>query len=384
MKKLQYGTSKCFKMHVGRTCIPEVCPDLVIDGWKMKERSEVETQSYITEDEYDGLYDMDTVNHEKYLGDIISDDGKNSKNIAARKNRGIGVVNQVMAILEEICFGKFYFQVAMVLRNSLLISSLLTNAEAWYNITNNEVAELEKVDEDLLRKVLECPMSTPKEMLYLELGVSPIRSIIRSRRLNFLHYILHEEKQSLVYQFLQAQRQDPVKNDWCQTVLEDMDIFQLGLSIEQIEKMSQEAFSSLVKKQEKKASLDFLNTEKNSKNHTKVLHITHSVLDMQDYLKPNSASIEESKFTFSIRSRMLDIRTNYRGQYMDSDTLCPVCAMEEDTQQHLLVCDMLCDPDSLVINVPSYDELFGDVLDKKLIISRILMQHYKKRKQLLN
>ena len=64
MKKLQYGTSKCFKMHVGRTCIPEVCPDLVIDGWKMKERSEVETQSYITEDEYDGLYDMDTVNHE--------------------------------------------------------------------------------------------------------------------------------------------------------------------------------------------------------------------------------------------------------------------------------------------------------------------------------
>ena len=99
---------------------------------------------------------------------------------------------------------------------------------------------------------------------------------------------------------------------------------------------------------------------------------------MQDYLKPNSASIEESKFTFSIRSRMLDIRTNYRGQYMDSDTLCPVCFMEEETQQHLLVCDMLCDPDSLVINVPSYDELFGDVLDKKLIISRILMQHYKK------
>ena len=79
MKKLQYGTTKCFKMHVGRTHIPEVCPDLVIDGWKMKEISEVETNSCGIEDEYDGLCDMETVDSEKYLGDIISNDGKNSK-----------------------------------------------------------------------------------------------------------------------------------------------------------------------------------------------------------------------------------------------------------------------------------------------------------------
>ena len=79
-----------------------------------------------------------------------------------------------MSMLEDICFGKFYFQVAMVFRNSLLISSLLTNAEAWYNITSGEIEELERVDESLLRRVLECPAATPKKMLYLELGVSPI------------------------------------------------------------------------------------------------------------------------------------------------------------------------------------------------------------------
>ena len=322
------------------------------------------------EDEYHGLCDMETVDFE-------------SKNIAVRKNRGIGVVNQVMAILEEICFGKYHFQVAMILRNSLLISSLLTNAEAWYNLSNAEVTDLEKVDEDLLRKVLECPVSTPREMLYLELGVSPIRNIIRSRRLNFLHYILHEEKQSLIYKFLQAQRDNPVKNDWCHTVIEDIEAFQLGVTIEEIENMSQVAFNVLVKKQEKIASLEYLNQEKIIKNHSKVLHIPHSLLDMQDYLKPNSASIEESKFTFSIRSRMLDIRTNFRGKYMDSDTLCPVCVMDEDTQQHLLVCDMLCDPNSLVTSIPCYDELFGENLEKKLNISRILKQHYKKRKDII-
>ena len=75
-----------------------------------------------------------------------------------------------MTILEEICFGKYYFQVAMVLRNSLLISSLLTNAEAWYNLSSTDVTELEKVDEDLLRKVLKCPVSIPGRCSTWNLG----------------------------------------------------------------------------------------------------------------------------------------------------------------------------------------------------------------------
>ena len=47
----------------------------------MKEISEVETNSCGIEDEYDGLCDMETVDFEKYLGDIISNDGKNSKKL---------------------------------------------------------------------------------------------------------------------------------------------------------------------------------------------------------------------------------------------------------------------------------------------------------------
>ena len=79
IKKLQYGTSKCFKMHVGKTHIPEVCPDLAIDGWKIKETNEVETNVFDVEDELDGAYNMESVDSEKYLGDIISNDGKNIK-----------------------------------------------------------------------------------------------------------------------------------------------------------------------------------------------------------------------------------------------------------------------------------------------------------------
>ena len=62
---------------------------------------------------------------------------------------------------------------------------MLTNAEAWYSLAQADLEALESVDENLLRRFLETPMSTPKEMLY-EMGVGPIRNIIKMRRLNFL------------------------------------------------------------------------------------------------------------------------------------------------------------------------------------------------------
>ena len=43
MKKLQYGVQKCFKMHVGKKCIKEICPELHVDGWTMKTVEEIET-----------------------------------------------------------------------------------------------------------------------------------------------------------------------------------------------------------------------------------------------------------------------------------------------------------------------------------------------------
>ena len=60
-----------------------------------------------------------------------------------------------MSILDDICFGKYFFEVGIILRNSLLISSLLTNAESWYNLTKSDIKELESADESLLRRIME-------------------------------------------------------------------------------------------------------------------------------------------------------------------------------------------------------------------------------------
>ena len=62
-------------------------------------------------------------------------------------------MNRIRLILEELHFGDFYFKVAMLLRDSLFLSTMLTNIEAWPSLTIREVREFEKLDEEYLRLV---------------------------------------------------------------------------------------------------------------------------------------------------------------------------------------------------------------------------------------
>ena len=151
---------------------------------------------------------------EKYLGDLISKDGKNEKNIKARKDKGQGIVDQIMSILESTVFGPFQFEVALTLRASLLLNGILTNSEAWYGLRTADIENLEQIDEQLLRRILEVGSGCPKEMLYLDTGTMPIRFIITYRRIMFLHYILNEDQESLICRFYKAQVKNPTINDW--------------------------------------------------------------------------------------------------------------------------------------------------------------------------
>ena len=99
-----------------------------------------------------------------------------------------------------------------------------------------------------------------------------------------------------------------------------------------------------------------------------MMRITHKVLDMADYLRPNQIVNTEAKFVFMLRSRMMDVRMNYYGQH--ADTLCPLCDSERDTQEHLLVCTELATSNSVVSETPEYKELFGEILEQNISISR--------------
>ena len=126
-------------------------------------------------------------------------------NIQNRVAKGIGNVTKVINVLEKVTLGSHYFETAMLLRNSIVISALLTNAESWHGLTIQQVNKLESEDKLLLRKILKTPVSTPSESLYLELGILRIGTIIKARRIKFLHYLLNRKETEMLYQIFSVQ-----------------------------------------------------------------------------------------------------------------------------------------------------------------------------------
>ena len=97
---------------------------------------------------------MKNVQEKKYLGDFVSCDGRNSKNIYERTNRANGNIDKIILTLQERPFGRHYFKAYKLMREGMLIGGLLTNSESWINIVNKDIDCLEKPDTILKSKVV--------------------------------------------------------------------------------------------------------------------------------------------------------------------------------------------------------------------------------------
>ena len=177
---------------------------------------------------------MTKVDSDKYLGNVVSSDCQNKLNIEARGNRGMGIISQIMMLLEEVPLGHHYFECAVLLRESLLINSILVNIEVSYGLTKSDIETLHTVDKILLHKILQAHSGTPVEALFLSLGCIPVKYIIMARRLNFLHYILNRPDSDLVKRFYLVQSKYPVKEDWVHTVNSNIEELKLNLNTEEI------------------------------------------------------------------------------------------------------------------------------------------------------
>ena len=55
-----------------------------------------------------------------YVGDIVSCDGRNSRNINERTNRANGNIDKIMSTLQERPFGRHYFKAYKLMREGML------------------------------------------------------------------------------------------------------------------------------------------------------------------------------------------------------------------------------------------------------------------------
>ena len=197
-KKLELGHQKCFKLHVGNKS-KNSCPILSVNSKEMK-----------------------TSSSETYLGDVLTNDGKIDVNISARYDRGLGAINSIFSLLQEISFGQYFFEMAMLFRSSMLINSVLYSSEVLYGVKLRHLEILEKCDKMLFTKLFSVPQICSYEAFFLETNALPIRYILIGRRLMYYWVLLNKADNELAKKVYYTQKQHRCKDDWASEIEDNL------------------------------------------------------------------------------------------------------------------------------------------------------------------
>ena len=206
-------------------------------------------------------------------------------------------------------------------------------SEAWHGITGAQVRAFEKIDEALIKGILESHSKIPILALYLETAQIPIRYILACRRILYLQTILQRGTEELIYKVYAAQKNDPTQGDFCQLVTDDSQLIDLQLSDSQISNMTRYDLQMLVKSKARRAAFIYLINIKESKSKMDNISYLNS-FQILPYMV--SMTREQSSLLLALRTRTVrGIRTEYGDMYLDKGCPLPGCP-ETDSLPHTL------------------------------------------------
>ena len=220
----------------------------------------------------------------------------------------------------------------------------------------------------MLRKILRTKVSVPQENLYLELGCLNIKTILKARRINYLHYLVSTKETEMLNKFFDAQWKYPTNDDWTTTVQTDLEDF--GIDFKVMKTKSKTSFIKFVKRKAKEYALDKYLTKK--ERHSKMEGLFYSEVKIQSYLSENTLTADQSRTVFSYRTRMAQYGENYQNN--NGHTMCPLCLTHLDSQAFSFSCPMI------VKNVPlkgKYKNIFSDKIDTDLANTLISIDKFR-------
>ena len=364
-KSLELNQEKCFKLHLS----------------KPKEKNKSCHNTLKVHDET-----MREASKVKYLGDFLNAQGNNNDTINDRVNRAIGIKSQISSLLQSLSLGSYYFEIAMILRESMFLNSILVNSETWYGVNKRQIELLEAADVRLFEVFFKSHSKTVRNAYFAETGLLKINHIMSKRRLMFLQMILKRNDSDLLKKVYLAQSLRTCKNDWWKLVNFDKTFYNINLSDDQISKMSKGLYKKVV--EEKiyiKASEEILSSKK-----SKMQKILENVkcnkkgkIVTQSYLKSNKLTPSEKQTLFELRVFNFQTKSNFKSQFED-DMTCRICLEKdsyEDENHTFLECSVLLENIEINKNI-KFDDVFG-CLDIQVKAIKYFMRIIQKRNAIL-
>ena len=250
------------------------------------------------------------------------------------------------------------------------VNPIITYGGETWEASNTEMREMNKILDNIIKRILMTPVTTPREALYIETGLLDINHTVMKNRIN-MDKRLTENSNNLLTMILNTQEE----TGWKKTT----EMLKQENGIQPLDMIgSRETTKKMVKKRvEEKFKKNMTET---ASEKSKVQHLLTGINDWQPNKRPKymmELTRREVSAIFKARTRMLDIKNNFRGKY--NNTVCRKCNKETESQDHIL--QECSEGDDIPIKVKTW-EIFSSntiILKNAARKIQIIMEDIEKR-----
>ena len=278
----------------------------------------------------------------KYLGDIISNDGKNAKNIEARKNKINASTVSIKTIAANETLNTVETSVLLDLHDTINLSALINNSEAW-NLNKGETDELEKIEIKAIKLLFDLPTHIPTAALIHHFGLLYTRQRIEQRQLLYLWKIINRDEQHWTKQTLHELMRRDI--GWGKTIKNTLSKYCLPLNLQEIKSQRKTEWTRRVKiaieNENTRRLIEECHKIENGveKRKTKTAHIIDLIKD-PEYRRTranelNECNKSETKTILIARFGMLECGKNFKGS---QNIICNGCRVIDDEDHRLNTC----------------------------------------------
>ena len=312
----------------------------------------------------------------KYMGDHVSDGWNPLYQKRCEKAQGYSAICQAMST--EISLGIRLFEMAKLFHQAIFVNGSLLNVETWPNCTESRMIKFERIEQRFLRSILNAHSKTPIEALYLELGIVPLRFHLMKRRILYLHDIVNRDDEELVKKIVLAQKERSCSGDFYEQVLENMRL--LDLNFEMLMANSKAKVKADVGVSIEEKAYQYLIGLANT--HSKTQEMLYQSCNGSEYFRDPKFTPELANLLFKFRTRTYMVKNNFRNNYKNTNILCPLCEISNDTQQHIMKCHKIVKTYQHEIQ-SKYDDIYSKNLETLLAVAMTLHDLTEIRKELL-
>ena len=271
-------------------------------------------------------------NEYKCLGDYYDASGSNEHKIKKKMEKSKYMAYETKRKGSYANVGYADMSVQLLLLEVTIKPTLLANTETWCNITSIEEAMITSHHHQVLCIIFGQSRSTPYFGICGETGIWPYKYVIVYKKLMFLHHIVNSTDERIAKRIVKRQEEMRNKQTWFSELHERVEPMNIDIDTIKLEGRKKSGWKAEVKEKIYRAIEKEFQRETNIK--TKMRFQQGKAFKMEEYVSTCDAEMVGK--IMRIRLNMVECKSNYKGQY--TDTNCLVCNQNETTE-HLFECE---------------------------------------------